>query len=91
MFRTEEESINIVIGEALLSLLDDDAQVSTETLSAQLKRMLKTETSDARRQAIQDAIRQTGGFLQSAGDGQDIVPRGQTVNCRGTSGPFICH
>lgn len=91
MFRTEEESINIVIGEALLALLDDDTEVSTETLSAQLKRMLKTETSDARRQAIQDAIRQTGGFLQSAGDGQYNAARGKTVHGRGTSGPFICH
>lgn len=91
MFRIEEESINIVIGEALLALLDDDAEVSTETLSAQLKRMLKTETSDARRQAIQDAIRQTGGFLHSAGEGQYDAVKGKTAYGRGTSGPFISH
>jgi hypothetical protein len=91
MFRIEEENVNIVIGEALLSLLDDDAEVSTETLSAQLKRMLKTETSDARRQAIQDAIRQTGGFLHSAGDWQYDAVKGKTAYGRGTSGPFISH
>ena len=91
MFRIEEENVNIVIGEALLSLLDDDAEVSTETLSAQLKRMLKTETSEARRKAIKDAIRQTGGFLQSAGGGQDNAARGKTAHGRGISGPFICH
>jgi hypothetical protein len=91
MFRIEEEGINIVIGEALLALLDDDAEVSTEKLSAQLKRMLKTETSDARRQAIQDAIRQTGGFLHSAGEGQYDAVKGKTAYGRGTSGPFISH
>ncbi|WP_458038927.1 hypothetical protein [Pantoea ananatis] len=91
MFRIEEENVNIVIGEALLALIDDDAEVSAKNLSDQLKGMLKTETSEARRKAIQDAIRQTGGFLQSAGDVQDNAARGKTAHARGTSGPFICH
>lgn len=91
MFRSEEEEINIVIGEALLSLLDDDAEVSNETLSARLKRMLKTETCNVRSQAIKDAIRETGGYLNSAVNGEFSAARVNPVNGKSFSGLLNSH
>jgi len=91
MFRSEEEKINIVIGEALLSLLDDDAEVSNETLSARLKRMLKIETCDARRQAMIDAIRKTGGYLNSAVNGEFSAARVNPLNGKSFSGQLNSH
>ncbi|KKW49844.1 hypothetical protein XB02_15515 [Pantoea ananatis] len=66
MFRSEEEKVNIVIGEALLTLLEDDADISSEALRVQLNRMLETETDDARRQLIDHALRQTRRLLSGA-------------------------
>lgn len=86
MFRSDEEMINIVIGEALLSLLDDDAEVCNETLSARLKRMLKSETCDKRRQAIKDAIRETGGYLNSAVNAEFNIARVNPANGKNFTG-----
>lgn len=91
MFKSEEEIINVVIGEALLSLLDDDAEVSSETLSARLKQMLRTETCDARRQAIKDAILETGGYLNSAVNGALNAVRGSSANGKRFSGQLNLH
>ncbi|WP_205953895.1 hypothetical protein [Pantoea stewartii] len=66
MFRSEEEKVNIVIGEAILALLEDDDIVSTRTLARQLKRMLEVETEAARREIIKEAIRQTSRLLATA-------------------------
>lgn len=66
MSRSEEEKINIVIGEAILALLEDDDVFSAYTLSRQLKQMLKVETEAARREIIKEAIRQTSRLLATA-------------------------
>jgi len=66
MFRSEEEKINIVIGEAILALLEDDGVFSAYTLSRQLKQMLEVETEAARREIIKEAIRQTSRLLATA-------------------------
>jgi len=66
MFRSEEEKINIVIGEAILALLEDDGVFSAYTLSRQLKQMLELETEAARREIIREAIRQTSRLLATA-------------------------
>lgn len=63
MLRSEEEKVNIAIGEAVLSLLDDFNGISTDTLTDKLRQMLNTETEAARRKIINDAIRQTNGLL----------------------------
>lgn len=68
MFRCEEEKLNTVLGEALLSLLEDDSAISAEALSAQLNQMLETETDDARRQVLLNAIRRTECLLSGAGN-----------------------
>ncbi|WP_210446448.1 hypothetical protein [Pantoea ananatis] len=91
MSRSEEEMINIVIGEALLSLLDDEAEVSNETLSARLKKMLKTETCNDRRQAIKDAIRETGGYLNSAVNAEFNAARGKPANGYSFKGLLSTH
>jgi hypothetical protein len=49
MFRSEKE-INIVIGEAILALLEGDDDVSARTLARQLNQMLEVETEAARRE-----------------------------------------
>lgn len=66
MFRSEEEKINIVIGEAILTLLEDEDVFSALTLSRQLKQMLEVETEAARREIIRQAIRQTSRLLATA-------------------------
>ena len=66
MFRSEEEKINIVIGEATLALLEDGDVFSAYTLSRQLKQMLEVETEAARREIIKEAIRQTSRLLATA-------------------------
>ncbi|MCU7367623.1 hypothetical protein N5E15_13580 [Pantoea stewartii] len=91
MFRSEDEMLNIVIGEALLSLLDDDAVVSKETLSARLKQMLRTETCDDRRKALKDAIRETRGYLNSAVNLELNAARGNPANGKSFSGQLNSH
>ncbi|WP_061062220.1 hypothetical protein [Pantoea vagans] len=66
MFSSEEEKINIVIGEAILTLLEIDNFFSAHTLSRQLKQMLEVETEAARREIIRDAIRQTSRLHAAA-------------------------
>jgi hypothetical protein len=65
MFRSEKE-INIVIGEAILTLLEGDDDVSARTLARQLKQMLEVETEAARREVIKETIRQTIRLLATA-------------------------
>lgn len=60
MFRSEEEKVNIVIGEAILALFEDDDVFTTRTLTRQLEKMLEVETEAARRKIIKEAIRQSG-------------------------------
>lgn len=77
----KEKEANIVIGEALLSLLESESEsevevevevdISVESLTEHLRRVLETETDDDRRQSITDAIRQMNrlsvwGEIQSA-------------------------
>lgn len=59
MCRSEEEKGNIVIGEAVLTLLDDYIDISADTIIEKLKHMLKAETEEARRKIISDAIQQS--------------------------------
>lgn len=66
MFSSEEEEINIVIGEAILTLLEVDDVFSADTLSRQLKQMLEMETEAAHREIIREAIRQTSRLLATA-------------------------
>ncbi|MFI8319816.1 hypothetical protein ACIF4Y_21515 [Kosakonia cowanii] len=66
MFRSEEDKVNIVIGEAILTLLGDDDDVSARTLARHLKNMLEVETETARREVIKEAIRQTLRLLATA-------------------------
>lgn len=54
----KEEKVNIVIGEALLSLLESEEDVSQGLLTDRLQRVLEAETDDDRRNTIIDAIRQ---------------------------------
>jgi len=58
MFRSEQEEINTVIGEAALSLLDDFTEISRHSLCEKLKEMLKAEAGLIRRKLIIDAISQ---------------------------------
>ncbi|WP_260412017.1 hypothetical protein [Pantoea ananatis] len=39
MYKSEEEKVNIVIGEAVLALIDNDADISAETVSEYLRQM----------------------------------------------------
>jgi hypothetical protein len=66
MFSSEEEEINIVIGEAIFTLLEVDDVFSAYTLSRQLKQMLEMETDTARREIIREAIRHTSRLLATA-------------------------
>lgn len=59
MCRSEEELVNIVIGEAVLSLADDYLDISVVTIVDKLKQMLKAETDESRRKNIIDAIQKT--------------------------------
>jgi len=78
MFRSQEEKVNIVIGEAILALFEDDDVFSTRTLTRQLEKMLEVETEAARREIIKEAIRQTGRYpatdLHSDHCGAEIKP-----------------
>ena len=65
MFSSEKE-INIFIGEAILTLLEGDDDVSASTLARHLKNMLEVETEAARREVIKEAIRQTLRLLATA-------------------------
>lgn len=71
MHNSEEEEVNIILGDALLALFEEDADISAQALSAQLTRMLENETDDARRQVIRTAIRETESFSgsESTADG----------------------
>lgn len=66
MLRSDEERVNIVIGEAILALLEGDDEVSVRTLARQLKKMLEVETEVVRREVIKEAIRQTSRLLTTA-------------------------
>lgn len=92
----KEKEANIVIGEALLSLLESESEsesevdISVESLTEHLRRVLETETDDERRQSITDAIRQINrlsvwGEIQSVQLHQ-IVPEQaeQTFRSSGT-------
>lgn len=59
MSRSEQKKVNIVIGEAVLSLLDDFIDIRKSSIIERLEKMLKAETDDARRRIINDAIQQT--------------------------------
>lgn len=63
MFRSEEEMVNVVIGEATLLLLEDDDVISVQILAQKLKQMLEAEKEAARREIIREAIRQTERLL----------------------------
>lgn len=77
MFGFEEEKLSTVLGEALLSLFEDDSDISAEALSAQLNQMLATEADSDQRQLIFNAIRQTECYFTgvnsagSPGNGSD--------------------
>jgi len=59
MYKSEEEKVNIVIGEAILGLIDNDVDIIAETVTENLKQMLALETDDARRRVIKKAIQLT--------------------------------
>ncbi|MDF7788017.1 hypothetical protein P4910_21445 [Pantoea stewartii] len=67
MTEHKERKVNIAVGEALLSLLDSDADISTETLSAELKRFAEAEPGLARRQSATAALRQIAGLSVQGG------------------------
>ncbi|MCW0346193.1 hypothetical protein NB703_004286 [Pantoea ananatis] len=71
MYSIEEEKVNIILGDALLLLFEQDADIRVQALSAQLMRMLEKETDDARRQVILQAIRETYCFSDSEDSRQD--------------------
>lgn len=58
MFKSEPEKVNIVIGEAIMSLIRNDTDVSNELISKQLKQMLEAEAEKSRRRIIRQAIEQ---------------------------------
>jgi len=67
MYTNEEEKVSIIIGDALLSLLAHNTDISAETLTVQMKQMLETETDDTRCLLIKAAISLTQGFFSGAG------------------------
>lgn len=67
MTEHKERKVSIAVGEALLSLLDNDADISTETLSAQLKRFAEAENDEARRQSATAALSQTAEISAQGG------------------------
>ncbi|MBN6032951.1 hypothetical protein [Pantoea ananatis] len=59
MYKSEEEMVNTVIGEAVLALLDSDVDISAETVSEYLRQMQTRENDDARRGVIKKALQLT--------------------------------
>lgn len=66
MSGSEEEKVNIIIGEATFTLLENDDYVSARTLIRQLTQMLEIETEAVRRQSIKEAIRQISRLITAA-------------------------
>ncbi|MBS0883761.1 hypothetical protein JK231_24555 [Pantoea sp. JGM49] len=56
MLRSNEKVIDIAIGEALLSLLKENADVNNKTLSSRLSLFLQAEEDANKRKAILDAL-----------------------------------
>lgn len=81
MFRSEKE-INIVIGEAILALLEGNDDVSARTLARQLKQMLEVETEAARREVIKEAIRQTIRLLATALCSGNFGAKTKRLSCK---------
>ncbi|WP_210451933.1 hypothetical protein [Pantoea ananatis] len=67
MAENHEQKVNIIIGEALLSLLDNDEDINAETLSAQLSRLTEAETGEARHQSAAAAFMQVVMLSEEAG------------------------
>lgn len=62
MLRDIEKVTNTVTGEALLSLIREDATVSNESLATRLQHFLQTEEDAYRRQAILVAVSMLNTF-----------------------------
>ncbi|WP_336766917.1 hypothetical protein [Pantoea ananatis] len=67
MAENHERKLNIIIGVALLSLLDNDEDINAERLSAQLSRLKEAETDEARRQSAAAAFMQVVMLSEEAG------------------------
>ncbi|MCX3311121.1 hypothetical protein ORN12_19370 [Pantoea vagans] len=59
MSRSEQEKVNIMIGEAVLSLLNDYVSIRKDTIIERLEKILKEESDNQRRHIINNAIQQT--------------------------------
>ncbi|MFV9669845.1 hypothetical protein [Pantoea sp. ARC607] len=66
MSGSEEEKVNIIIGEATFTLLENDDYVGARALVRQLTQMLEIETEADRRQSIKEAIRQISRLITAA-------------------------
>ncbi len=75
MTEHKERKVNIAVGEALLSLLDNDVDISTETLSTQLKRFAEAETDEARRQSATASLRLLVGLSAQGGRNPEAQER----------------
>lgn len=67
MYRSEVDKLtDIVIGEAVLALLKEDAPVSGATLISRLNAMLKQEEDEGRQQALRRALSEVRQQLPAA-------------------------
>ncbi|WP_336766912.1 hypothetical protein [Pantoea ananatis] len=63
MLENIDEKTTTIVGDAVLMLLNDNADISAATLSAKLGQMLDTETDEAHRQLISQALVFTGNLF----------------------------
>ncbi|GEM_PF-3236039 len=56
MYREDEKLTDIILGEAVIKILDSDAQVSFESLLTELESMMMAERNIVRKKAILSAI-----------------------------------
>ncbi|ASN13816.1 hypothetical protein [Pantoea ananatis] len=78
MFKSDDEKTITVIGDAVLTLLNNNADISAASLSSALRQMHDAETDDARRQLTGHAIELTGKlFSNAACTGEDTPEQSQ--------------
>lgn len=82
MLRHNAKWIDIITGEALLSLLREGAPVSNESLAARLQLFLCNEEDAHRKQAILDALRTLStlsGYHHSSDKHADITNKQELI------------
>lgn len=77
-----ERMMDIIIGEAVATMLDGDDAISVEALARQLRAMMLTESDPERLMALQRALAEVQAVRSPAPDRQSASVHGPTARLR---------